>query len=153
MSAPAVLVVRAVSGGGPVPTATFPRCLRTREKMTINGRLDEKAWRKAPRVRAFRRDRRGTLTRFHDHVSFNDEDVELFVQGDGYLCELGVNPITPLCEIRWTWVAPLVERRAHHARRELNRQDSSTGWTWSVMGNDTIHFSERLMRRLKVGGG
>jgi len=273
---------------GPVPTSTFPRwgkwaqapleglppvkeyrCLRTREKMTIDGRLDEKAWQKAPwsgpfggiaagaqaeldtriallwderclyaAYRVEDPDIRGTMTGFHDHVYINDEDVEIFVQGDGYYYELGVNPINNVYQIKWSWVQPLVERRAyaeldrllstpnflyflardgepigrhgdldwqlpglehavhidgtlnrpevrdkgwtvefaipwqglvplmggrpmppkpgdelritayraHHTRKELNRQNTSTGWTWSVMGNDNIHIPERWNR-------
>jgi hypothetical protein len=38
--------------------------------------------------------------------------------------------------------------RAHHARKEWNRQNTSTGWTWSVMGNDNIHVPERWNRVL-----
>jgi hypothetical protein len=237
--------------------------------VTIDGRLDEKAWQKAPwsepfggiaagakaeldtRIALLWDERclyaayrvedpeiRGTMTGFHDHVYINDEDVEIFVQGDGYYYELGVNPINNVYEIKWSWVQPLVERRAygeldrllatpnflyflardgepigrhgdldwqlpglehavhidgtlnrpevrdkgwtvefalpweglaplmggrpmpprpgdelritayraHHTRKELNRQNTSTGWTWSVMGNDNIHIPERWNR-------
>ena len=58
------------------------------------------------------------MTGFHDHVYINDEDVEIFVQGDGYYYELGVNPINTVYEIKWTWVQPLVERRDY---AELDR--------------------------------
>ena len=275
---------------GPVPTSTFPRwgkwvqvpleglppvkeyrCFRTRERMTIDGKLDEKAWQRAPWSEPFGEiaaggkvdldtriallwderclyaayrvedpDIRGTMTGFHDHVYINDEDVEIFVQGNGFYYELGVNPINTVYEIKWTWVQPLVERRAfaelerlfatpnylyflaregepigrhgdldwqlpglehavhidgtlnrpevrdrgwtvefaipwdglatlmggrpvppkpgdelritayraHHARKEWNRQNTSTGWTWSVMGNDNIHVPERWNRVL-----
>jgi hypothetical protein len=56
-------------------------------------------------------DIRATMTGFHDHVYMNDEDVELFVEGDGFYYELGVNAINTVYEIKWTWVQPLVERR------------------------------------------
>lgn len=273
---------------GPVPTSTFPRwgkwvqasldglppvkeyrCLRTPERLLVDGRVDEKAWLRAPWSEPFGGiaggehvdldtriallwderclyaacriedpDVRGTMTGFHDHVYINDEDVEIFVQGDGYYYELGVNPINNVYEIKWTWVQPLVEGkdfaemdrllrtpnflyflaregepigrhgdldwqlpglehavqidgtlnrpelrdrgwtvelalpweglaplmggrpmpprpgdelritayRAHHTRREWNRQNSSTGWTWSIMGNDNIHIPERWNR-------
>jgi len=279
---------RGLAAVGPVPTAAFPRwarwlqapleslppvktyrCLRTREPMIIDGRLDEQAWQAAAwsepfgtiaagdaveldtRVAllwderclyaAYRvedHDVRGTMTGFHDHVYVNDEDVELFVAGDGYYYELGVNPINTVYEIRWTWVQPLVERRdyaelerllstpnflyylardgepigrhgdldwqlpglehavhvegtlnrpevrdrgwtvefalpweglaplmgarpvppnpgdelritayrAHHTRAERDRKNTSTGWTWSIMGNDNIHVPERWNR-------
>jgi hypothetical protein len=154
---------------GHVPSSTFPRwgkwvqapldrlppvkeykCLRAREPITIDGRLDEKAWQRAPwsdpfgvlatgegveletRVAllwddqclyaAYRvedPDIRGTMTGFHDHVYMNDEDVELFVEGDGFYYELGVNPINTEYEIKWTWVQPLVERREYAALEEL----------------------------------
>jgi hypothetical protein len=252
-----------------LPPVEEYRCCRTRERMTIDGRLDEAAWQSArwsgpfagiatgakadldTRIALLWDDRclyaayrvedpdiRGTMTGFHDHVYINDEDVEIFVQGDGYYYELGVNPINTVYEIRWTWVQPLVEHRdyaeldrllrtpnflyflardgepigrhgdldwelpglehavhidgtlnrpevrdrgwtvefalpwaglaplmggrslppkpgdelrmtayrAHHTRRELRRENSSTGWTWSIMGNDNIHIPERWNR-------
>ncbi len=146
---------------GKVPTSSFPRwgkwidapqaglpqvleqpCLRTREPMTIDGRLDEEAWARAvwsepfgaiatgERVGLETRvaflwderclyagfriedpDVRGTMTGFHDHVYIKDEDVELFIEGEGYYYELGINPINTVYEIRWTWVESLVKKR------------------------------------------
>jgi hypothetical protein len=154
---------------GPVPTSSLPRwgrwvqapldslppvkeyrCLRARGPMTIDGGLDEPAWRGAAwsdpfgalatgegveletRVAllwddqclyaAYRvedPDIRGTMTGFHDHVYMKDEDVELFIEGDGFYYELGVNPINTEYEIKWTWVQPLVERREYAALEEL----------------------------------
>jgi hypothetical protein len=273
---------------GPVPTSTYPRwgnwvqapldglppvkeyrCNRTREPITVDGRLDEKAWQKAAWSEPFGMiatgegvelqtriallwderclyaayrvedpDVRGTMTGFHDHVYINDEDVEIFVEGDGFYYELGVNPINTVYEIKWTWVQPLIEHReyalleqlfctpnylyflaregermgrhgdldwqlpglehavhvdgtlnrpevrdegwtvefalpweglrpllggrqvppkpgdslritayrAHHARKERDRHHTSTGWAWSIMGNDNIHVPERWNR-------
>jgi hypothetical protein len=183
-------------------------------------------------------DIRGTMTGFHDHVYICDEDVELFIEGEGQYYELGVNPINNVYEIRWSWVEPLVERRdfaaldkllstpnylyflaregerigrhgdldwelpglehavhiygtlnrpeirdecwtvefaipweglsgimdgrtlppkpgeslrvmayrAHHASKAKDRRNSSTGWSWGVMGNDNIHIPERWNR-------
>jgi len=110
--------------------------------MTIDGRLDEKVWQRAPwsepfgatetgenveletRIcllwddrflyAAFRvedHDIRGTMSGFHDHVYINDEDVEVFIEGNGHYYELGVNAINTIYEINWTWVQPLVERQ------------------------------------------
>jgi hypothetical protein len=42
--------------------------------------------------------------------------------------------------------------RAHHGRKERDRRNSSTGWSWSVMGNDNIHIPERWHRVLFVDG-
>jgi hypothetical protein len=56
-------------------------------------------------------DIRATMSGFHDHVYLRDEDVELFIAGDGFYYELGVNAINTAYEIRWTWVQPAVERR------------------------------------------
>jgi hypothetical protein len=64
-------------------------------------------------------DIRGTMTGFHDHVYVNDEDVEIFIEGDGFYYELGVNPINTEYEIRWTWVQRLVERRAYALLEQL----------------------------------
>jgi hypothetical protein len=64
-------------------------------------------------------DIRGTMTGFHDHVYMNDEDVELFLEGDGFYYELGVNPINTVYEIKWTWVQPLVERGEYAALEDL----------------------------------
>jgi hypothetical protein len=146
---------------GEVPTSTFPRwghwidapaaglppvldyaCRRTREPMTIDGRLDEGAWAKAlwsepfgaiadgARVALETRvallwderclyagfkvedhDVRASMTGFHDHVYIEDEDVELFIEGEGAYFEMGANPINTIYEIRWTWIQALVERR------------------------------------------
>jgi len=53
-------------------------------------------------------DIRATMTAFNDHVYFNDEDVELFFEGNGYYYELGLNALNTSYQIRWTWVEPLV---------------------------------------------
>ncbi len=56
-------------------------------------------------------DVRGRMSGFHDHVYMEDEDVELFIEGEGYYYEMGLNPINTVYEIRWSWVEGLVERR------------------------------------------
>jgi hypothetical protein len=64
-------------------------------------------------------DIRGTMTGFNDHVYFQDEDVELFFEGDGYYYELGINPINTSYQIRWTWIEPLIEERRYAELEEL----------------------------------
>ena len=56
-----------------------------------------------PDIRAF-------STMHHDQVYMTDDDVEIFVEGDGGYYELGVNAINTVYEYRWTWVQTLVER-------------------------------------------
>ena len=53
-------------------------------------------------------DIRASMTGFNDHVYFNDEDVELFFEGNGYYYELGLNALNTSYQIRWTWDEPLV---------------------------------------------
>jgi hypothetical protein len=55
-------------------------------------------------------DVRGTTGVHHEQVYVKDDDVELFVEGDGGYYELGINPINTVYEWRWTWVEPLVDR-------------------------------------------
>jgi hypothetical protein len=40
--------------------------------------------------------------------------------------------------------------RAHHLRSAAGSGTSSTGWSWSIMGNDNIHVPERWNRLLLV---
>ncbi|MBT4501522.1 MAG: carbohydrate-binding family 9-like protein [Gemmatimonadetes bacterium] len=53
-------------------------------------------------------DVRGTMGSYHDHVYMKDNDVEIFVEGDGYYYEMGINPLNNIYELRWTWLEPLV---------------------------------------------
>jgi hypothetical protein len=55
-------------------------------------------------------DVRASSTIHHDQVYMTDDDVEIFVEGDGGYYELGVNAINTVYEYRWTWVQSLVER-------------------------------------------
>jgi hypothetical protein len=55
-------------------------------------------------------DVRACSTVHHDQVYMTDDDVEIFVEGDGGYYELGVNAINTVYEYRWTWVQALVER-------------------------------------------
>jgi hypothetical protein len=55
-------------------------------------------------------DVRASSTMHHDQVYMTDDDVEIFVEGDGGYYELGVNAINTVYEYRWTWVQSLVER-------------------------------------------
>jgi hypothetical protein len=64
-------------------------------------------------------DIRGTMTGFNDHVYFQDEDVELFFEGQGYYYELGINHINTSYQIRWTWVEPLVKEQRFEELEEL----------------------------------
>ena len=56
-------------------------------------------------------DIRGTMGAYHDHVYMDDDDVEIFVAGDGYYYEMGMNPLNNMYELRWTWLEPLVRER------------------------------------------
>ncbi len=56
---------------------------------------------------------------FNDHVYFNDEDVELFFEGNGYYYELGLNALNTSYQIRWTWVEPLVREQRFSELEEL----------------------------------
>jgi hypothetical protein len=64
-------------------------------------------------------DIRGSMTGFNDHVYMNDEDVEIFFEGDGYYYELGINPINTTYQIRWTWVERLVVEQRFAELEEL----------------------------------
>jgi hypothetical protein len=64
-------------------------------------------------------DIRATMTGFNDHVYFNDEDVELFFEGNGYYYELGLNALNTSYQIRWTWVEPLVREQRFSELEEL----------------------------------
>lgn len=55
-------------------------------------------------------DIRGGATVHHEQVYVKDDDVEIFVHGDGGYYELGLNPLNVVYEFRWTWVEPLVDR-------------------------------------------
>ena len=64
-------------------------------------------------------DVRAATTVHHDQVYMTDDDVELFVEGDGAYYELGVNAINTIYEYRWTWLEPLVERGDWSGLEEL----------------------------------
>lgn len=64
-------------------------------------------------------DVRASATVHHDQVYMTDDDVELFVEGDGAYYELGVNAINTIYEYRWTWLEPLVERADWAGLEEL----------------------------------
>ncbi|MBT5873526.1 MAG: carbohydrate-binding family 9-like protein [Candidatus Latescibacteria bacterium] len=69
-------------------------------------------------------DIRGSMGAFHDHVYMEDDDVELFVEGDGYYYEIGINPLNNVYELRWTWLEPLVrEQRYEELEVLLRRED------------------------------
>jgi hypothetical protein len=198
---------------GPVPTASFPRwarwaqaqlgglpptieygCHRARGRVTVDGKLDEGAWKDVPwsepfgaiatggRVEletrvaflwderclyaAYRvedHDIRGTMTGFHDH-HMNDEDVELFVEGNGFYYELGVNPINTVYEIKWAWVEPLVQRREYalleglfatanylyFAAREGERMGRHGDLDWQLPGLEHAVRIDGLLNRPEV---
>lgn len=79
--------------------------------------------------RAADRDVRGTATRHHEQVYMKDDDVEIFVQGDGGYYELGVNPVNTVYEFRWTWLQPLVERQDFGRLEELLKRSDTLYYT------------------------
>ena len=64
-------------------------------------------------------DIRASMAGFNDHVYFNDEDVELFFEGNGYYYEIGLNALNTSYQIRWTWVEPLVREQRFAELEEL----------------------------------
>jgi hypothetical protein len=58
-------------------------------------------------------DIRASMTAFNDHVYLNDEDVELFFEGNGYYYEIGLNALNTSYQIRWTWVERLVREQRY----------------------------------------
>ena len=64
-------------------------------------------------------DVRAGMGSYHDHIYMKDNDVELFVGGDGYYFEMGVNPINNIYGLRWTWFEALVEQRRFGEIEEL----------------------------------
>jgi hypothetical protein len=64
-------------------------------------------------------DIRASMTGFNDHIYFNDEDVELFFEGEGYYYEIGLNALNTSYQIRWTWVEPLVREQRFSELEEL----------------------------------
>ena len=56
-------------------------------------------------------DIRGTMGGYHDHIYIDDNDVEIFIAGEGYYYEMGLNPINNYYELKWTWLEPLVEQK------------------------------------------
>jgi Carbohydrate family 9 binding domain-like len=56
-------------------------------------------------------DIRASMTAFNDHVYLNDEDVELFFEGNGYYYEIGLNALNTSYQIRWTWIERLVREQ------------------------------------------
>jgi len=67
------------------------------------------------------RDIRASAAVHHEQVYVKDDDVELFVDGQGGYYEIGVNPINTVYELRWTWLEPLLERQDHARLDELFR--------------------------------
>ena len=64
-------------------------------------------------------DIRGTMGDHHDHIYMKDNDVEIFVAGEGYYYEMGLNPINNMYELKWTWLQPLVEQNRFDEIEEL----------------------------------
>ena len=131
------------------PSKTW-ECLRTTEKITIDGRLTEPVWNRARWSEPFGMihdgsvvpldtriallwddeylyaaykvedpDIRASMTGFNDHIYFNDEDVELFIEGNGYYYEIGLNALNTSYQIRWTWVEPLIREQRFEELEEL----------------------------------
>lgn len=68
-------------------------------------------------------DIRGTMGAYHDHIYFDDNDVEIFVAGEGYYYEIGLNPLNNMYELRWTWLEPLVAENRFAELEELLKLD------------------------------
>ncbi len=81
-------------------------------------------------------DIRAMTTRHHEHVYVKDDDVELFVAGQGTYYELGINPINTIYQIGWTWLEPLVARGDFEAIERLMRV------------NDQFYYARRDGERL-----
>lgn len=66
-------------------------------------------------------DIRGTVSRHHEHHYVFDDDVEIFVHGDGGYYELGVNPINTVYELRWSWLERIIASGDHEGLDRLLR--------------------------------
>ena len=116
-------------------------CHRIDEKITVDGRLDEACWQKAPWLGPFVDMENGTPVAHETRVAFlwddeafytgfwcaepdvfgseteragrvgADQDFEVFILGQGTYYELEINPLNTVYEVFWTWVQPLVEQR------------------------------------------
>ena len=64
-------------------------------------------------------DIRASMTGFNDHVYIQDEDIELFIQGDGFYYELGVNSLNTTYQIKWTLIENLVGNKDYMKLEEL----------------------------------
>ncbi len=64
-------------------------------------------------------DIRASMTGFNDHIYFNDEDVEFFIDGGSHYYEIGLNALNTSYQIRWTWVQPLIEQQRFAELEEL----------------------------------
>jgi len=64
-------------------------------------------------------DIRGSLTGFNDHVYLQDEDIEIFIQGEGFYYELGINALNTTYQIKWTWIEKLVENKDYARLEEI----------------------------------
>ena len=118
-------------------------CIKVKEQITIDGKLDEKVWAKAEWSEPFGKiddgskvefetrvallwdkdylyagykvedpDIRGTISNYnsHEHVYQNDEDVEIFVEGDSSYYEMGINSINQTYQLNWDWIEPLIRK-------------------------------------------
>jgi hypothetical protein len=113
-------------------------CYRTNGPLTIDGRLDEDAWAKAPWLGPFVDMEKGTPVEYDTRVAFlwdddnfycgfkcqepdvfgyetkrdggvgGDQDFEVFILGEGTYYELEINPLNTVYEVFWTWMRPLI---------------------------------------------
>ena len=116
-------------------------CYRIDQNITVDGRLDEGCWLKAPWLGPFVDMEKGTPVQHETRVAFlwddeafyagfwcaepdvfgfeterdgrvgADQDFEVFILGQGTYYELEINPLNTVYEVFWTWVQPLVEQR------------------------------------------
>jgi len=75
-------------------------------------------------------DIRASMIGFHEHVYLQDEDFEIFVEGqDGYY-EMGINPINSIYEIRWTCVDAVLQNNDRQRLEELFKTPNSLFHIW-----------------------
>lgn len=126
-----------------LPPVVEYTCKRTDTPILVDGRLDEDVWSRAawsgpfPEISGKTRavdtyiallwddtylyagykvedpDVRGTMGLHHDHIYVQDDDVEIFVHGDGCYYEMGINPINNGYQIRWVWMEELVKAQKY----------------------------------------
>jgi hypothetical protein len=70
-------------------------------------------------------DIRASMTGFHDPVYLQDEDLEIFIEGENSYYEMGVNPINTIYEIRWINVDTVLQNKDWPRLEELFKTPNS----------------------------